>query len=332
MSQGWDQPNDDAETALPWSGVSDDIADQPTPAVESLLPEPLAGLDAGPESLDLAVDAGKAATTPADADPRPLLALADEPTPVRCDPTDLEPARSSGDAEALAVHSEAPRSAPAETWDPEKLASAFALSPAGHSPSATAVSPSVTDHWPQAMGDCLLPPAPSPVPAAPASTGGGWTIPLLCAGIALIAACVIIPLCDNNRHLAYERQRLKQELDYVMRQVDVNHDFLHEVSRDPTLAQRLAQRQMKVVREGTAVLQLQGEQGGNNVSPFLLVHVAPPPRLAPYRPLGGQLAQLCLNSKSQLYLLGTGLLLTAAGLVLGGTAPGAAPLDAEDEG
>src|SRR5690242_14281732 len=43
--------------------------------------------------------------------------------------------------------------------------------------------------------------------------GGGWTIPILCAGIALIACCVLIPQADANRRLIYERQMLKMDLE-----------------------------------------------------------------------------------------------------------------------
>ncbi len=269
MSQGWDQsniasepPGGEADPALPWSGISDDIADEPTPPVASIIPEPLRD-------------------GPMDADPRPLLALAAEPV-------------------TATSHESYPAARPDIS------------APREHSAS--------TDAFPDVCDD-----------ASPrlVSTGGGWTIPLLCAGIALIAACVIIPICDNNRRIAYERERLTQELANVTRQVDINHAFLREVSHDPTLAQRLAQRQMRFVRQGTSILPLDGEQGLSDVSPFLLVHVPPLPPLEPYKPLGGRFAQFCLQPKGQLYLLGTGLLLVAVGLVLGGTAPGTPPLETE---
>lgn len=269
MSHGWDQSNiapesgkADAEAMLPWSGISDDIANEPTPPVASIVPESVSDASA-------------------DADPRPLLALAGEPATTASDESRAAAARSVSEV-------------------PQPFA------PTGASASAC------DDARPQLV-----------------STGGGWTIPLLCAGIALIAVCVIIPICDNNRRIAYERERLNQELANVTRQVDINHDFLKEVSRDPTLAQRLAQRQMRFVRQGTSILPLDGEQGLSDVSPFLLVHVPPLPPLEPYKPLGGRFTQFCLQPKGQLYLLGTGLLLVAVGLVLGGTAPGTPPLETE---
>ena len=96
------------------------------------------------------------------------------------------------------------------------------------------------------------------------------------------------------------------------------------------LAERLAQRQMKMVREGTSVLELKnvhhanaswGGGGGaglrDSMSPYLLVSVPPPAPMPPYQPVGGTLARVCRHPKSQLYLTGVGLMLMACGLVLG---------------
>src|SRR5688572_19528474 len=109
--------------------------------------------------------------------------------------------------------------------------------------------------------------APTPAPglalqplanSAPRSRSDGWTIPLVCVGIGLIACCVIVPQTEANRRLVYEREKLKLDLRHVDRQIDVNDEFLRKLADDPTLAERLAQRQMKMVREGTNVLELRG--------------------------------------------------------------------------
>jgi hypothetical protein len=182
----------------------------------------------------------------------------------------------------------------------------------------------------------------SPVPAeplvlvdelGPAPRGGGWTFALLCAGVALVACTVLIPAADANRRLVYEREKLKLDLESVRKQVATNDDFLKRVADDPNLAERLAQRQMKIIRQGTRVLELKSQKKpasapgtavtaaagftADDMSPFHLVHVAPPPPLPPYQPVGGLLAGLCYNPHTRLYLTGIGLFLMAGGLVFG---------------
>lgn len=154
------------------------------------------------------------------------------------------------------------------------------------------------------------------------SRGAWWTIPLLCAGICLVACCVLIPQADTNRRLAYEAEKLKRDLEHIEKQTAVNEQFLKGLANDPNLAERLAQRQMKVVREGTNVLKLKGQGVRELMSPYVLVTVPPPPPLPEYKPLGGFFADLCRQPKSQLYMTGAGLLMIAAGLVCG-----AAPKD-----
>jgi hypothetical protein len=149
-----------------------------------------------------------------------------------------------------------------------------------------------------------------------ANVGSGWTIPLLCAGIALIAACMIIPAADENRRLVYEREKLERDLEQIDQQLHINNQFIKRVANDPNLFERLAQRQMKMVREGTSVLDL-GSATSHEMSPYELVHVPPPGPLPPYKPLGGRLAELCRNPRHNLYLTGGGLLLIASGLILG---------------
>lgn len=152
--------------------------------------------------------------------------------------------------------------------------------------------------------------------SVPPDSTGTWSIPLLCAGIAMIACCLLIPQADQNRRLTYERDRLKLDLAHVDNRIAVNQEFLKKVADDPNLAERLAQRQMKVIRQGTAILDLKGAPR-QEMSPFLLVAVPPPPPLPPYKPVGGRLATLCRSPRPRLYLLGAGLMLVAAGLVLG---------------
>lgn len=169
---------------------------------------------------------------------------------------------------------------------------------------------------PADAGDDLEPELEADEPLAP-SRSGAWTIPMLCAGLAIIACTLLIPQADANRRLAYEREKLKLDLQHIEKQIAVNDEFLHRLNDDATLAERLAQRQMKMVREGTSVLQIKGQSGRESMSPYLLVSVPPPAPMPPYQPVGGTFAALCRHPKSQLYLTGVGLMLVACGLVLG---------------
>lgn len=151
---------------------------------------------------------------------------------------------------------------------------------------------------------------------------GGWTMGLLLSGIAIIAACVLIPQGDETRKLMYEREKLRADLEQVEKQVATNDEFLKKVQTDPTLAERLAQRQMKLVPAGTKVLDVEdASPTKDDKSPFLIVSVPPPAPMPPYQPRGGYFSQLCRNGRSQLYMIGGGLMLVAAGLVLGASGP-----------
>jgi hypothetical protein len=160
---------------------------------------------------------------------------------------------------------------------------------------------------------------PSPTQQPPPERASAWTIPLLCAGIAVLACCLLIPAADDNRKLVWERERLKADLEQIQKQIDVNGRFLKSVADDPTLLERLAQRQMKMVREGTAVLALREDRPHGDMSPYLLLSVPPPQPLPEYRPVGGGFSNLCRHPRSRLFLMGGAMLLVACGLVLGST-------------
>ena len=146
-----------------------------------------------------------------------------------------------------------------------------------------------------------------------------WTIPVMCVGMAIIAACLIVPATETNRRMAYEQKRLKMDLEQIEKQMAVNEEFLHKVKDDPTLAQRLALRQMKMIRSGTTTLNLKDGPGmaDLNPSPFSILAVPPPPQLEPYQPRTGFLSKYCLDPKMQMYLIGAGLMMIAGGLIMG---------------
>ncbi|MFI5379790.1 MAG: hypothetical protein ACHRHE_10865 [Tepidisphaerales bacterium] len=150
-----------------------------------------------------------------------------------------------------------------------------------------------------------------------ATPGGGWTIMFLCAGIAVIAACILIPEADENQRLLWQAERLRLDLEHVQKEVATNEEFVKRVAEDPILQERLAQRQLKYVRQGTGVLDLGQKDELGSHSPFPLVSVPPAPALEPTRTVGGKFASLCRDSRSRLYLMGGALMLIALGLVLG---------------
>jgi hypothetical protein len=155
---------------------------------------------------------------------------------------------------------------------------------------------------------------------------GGWTVTVLCAGIAIIAACLLLPLVEVNHQLAWQKEKLGTDLEQIKQQVEVNAEFLRRVNDDPTLAERLARRQMKFIRQGSSILDLReartaaagADDSPQQASPFQLVMLPPPSPMPPYRPMGGALMSIVLNSRVRLYLIGFALLLMACGLVLGG--------------
>jgi hypothetical protein len=164
-------------------------------------------------------------------------------------------------------------------------------------------------------------------PPREAADSGAWTITILCAGLGLIAACLIIPQADANRRLVYEREQLRLDLQQVQKQASVNKEFLNKMEIDPQLTERLAQREMRAVEQGEAVVNV-GDNGSqsaqnaasaaNRMSRFALVNVPPPPKLEAYQPTGGSFAELCRNPSTHVYVLGMGMIMVAGGLVLGG--------------
>jgi len=160
--------------------------------------------------------------------------------------------------------------------------------------------------------------------------GGGWTVAILCVGMSLIAACAIIPQADANRKLVYEREVLRQDLKQIQSQVSVNHEFLSKLESDPQLTERLAQREMRAVPQGQTALILKSDGDSTptasvaaaRMSPFSILSVPPPAPLAPYKPVGGEFSELCRAPGSHGFVLGMGMIMIAAGLVLDGRASG----------
>jgi hypothetical protein len=151
----------------------------------------------------------------------------------------------------------------------------------------------------------------------PAQKSSLWPIPLMCVGMCLVAACVLLPQSEANKKLLAERAKLQRDLSYVQMQLSVNQEFLNRVGGDAGLAERLAQRQMQEIRQGSSVLELKGRREHPEISPFQLLSITPPPAPAAYVPPTGLVGQLCRSARKQLYATGLGMFLVAVGLVLG---------------
>ncbi|MBV8781515.1 MAG: hypothetical protein JO353_08970 [Phycisphaerae bacterium] len=161
----------------------------------------------------------------------------------------------------------------------------------------------------------------------PADVSSAWSIPLLCIGIAIIACCVLVPAANENRDLLLENAHLQADLTQINKQIAINEQFLKSVADNPTLLERLAERQMKLVRNGESVLKVQGEAAPQaQMSPFLLLNLPPPqmaPELAP--PRHAWISTIAQQPRIRLFAMGGALLLMATSLVLG-----AAPRRADD--
>jgi hypothetical protein len=144
-----------------------------------------------------------------------------------------------------------------------------------------------------------------------------WSLPLLCIGLGLIAVCVLVPAAEANKRLTADRDKLNRDLSYVESQLLANQEFLKIAGNDPEVAERLAQRQFRQIRQGTSVLELKGVDQSSGRSPFQMISVPPPPPVNEYQPLTGYLADICGDTRRQLYSVAMGMFLVAMALVLG---------------
>src|SRR3954463_8683592 len=77
--------------------------------------------------------------------------------------------------------------------------------------------------------------------AQPRTWSSAWSIPLMCLGLGVIAACMLVPQAEANKRLVAERDKLKRDLAYVDTQISVNDEFLKDVAGNAGVAERLAQ-------------------------------------------------------------------------------------------
>ena len=148
--------------------------------------------------------------------------------------------------------------------------------------------------------------------------GPAVAIPALCVGLAVLAACVLLPAVQENHRLADERAALASDLAAVGRQSAANEAFLSRVGRDAELDDRLAARRTRARQPGSeAVPDPAGAADEFGGSPFALMAVAAPADPTPARQPDWAVAW-AVHPAVRGWVLGGGLFLVAFGLVMGG--------------
>lgn len=325
-------PTESAITA----GESDPASIEPASAGEAQVPdEPLiTSVVATPEPSVAPVETVAAPTEASDPLTEPAVAMTDIPAPGPSRQpsdhatTEQPPVVVQEETPAPATVSAAPTADTTMIGEPVPMDSPDTQTSAGLDDGASPNAPTQTSGGELEAQEDRVSSAPVPAssPAEPPlqaaspqrPTGAWWTIPMICVGLAMVACALIVGQVEINRQAAWQRNKLKADLTYLQDQVKQNEEFLKLIQTDPTLAERMAQRQMKQVREGSAILEVPGLPHQNERNPFQLTTIPPPKRLKAYQPNGDLLTSLFADPQHALWAIGIGLMLVAAGLVLGG--------------
>jgi hypothetical protein len=146
---------------------------------------------------------------------------------------------------------------------------------------------------------------------------------MIAAGLAIVAAAMLLPLREENRQLTHDSLQLQREVDHLKRQIEVNRSFLSDIMTDPQLALRLAMRQNAPVETpGTRIDLGPGAKSPASQpfgqSPFQITYLPPPEPLPPYQSDLPRLAQAWFVDPSRRLLsIGVGVFFIAAGIILG---------------
>lgn len=146
-----------------------------------------------------------------------------------------------------------------------------------------------------------------------------WPVLMIVVGFATIAACVLVPLREENQLLAHDLANLQSQAKYVQDQVSANSAFLERVNNDPTLANRLLMRMTNKPIPGTAFLEAASEPVFAS-SPYEITRITPPaPSPAYQSTLPASIRSLFSDFRSRSILMCAGIFLVAAAVVLGST-------------
>lgn len=270
--------------------------------------DPVDALQVDPQDVD-ALSADPAAEPAPEADADGVIDLAAD-TPFEMIEDEYTPTPLVGDPIAAILASDDDGSVLPQTDD----AIAADASDVDSPESDIAVDPIPADEAPAETESAAAP----VLPPVPGRTGAWWTLPLIFAGVGVLACALLVPAADENRRAMYDLAKIERDVAYFERQSEVNREFLERVSSDPTLAERLAMRQLRMTREDAKIAPLPTQHEKYGMSPFALVTIDPPPAIPEYRPIGGLLGKWFSDAQRQMYFCGAGLLMIATGLICGG--------------
>ena len=95
---------------------------------------------------------------------------------------------------------------------------------------------------------------------------GGWVISLVCIGVAIIAACLLLPLAEENHQLAWQREKLKTDLTQIQQQVKVNEEFLGKIEKRPHVGRAIGPAADEIDPQRLEDFRVAGKWPGRNLT------------------------------------------------------------------
>lgn len=139
---------------------------------------------------------------------------------------------------------------------------------------------------------------------------------VLFSGLVVIGLAVLLPAREQNRKLEHEYAQMQTEVDFVNRQIEINRQFLDDVTHDPELVERLLMRQTNRTPEGKATLDLQATPANFSASPFGIMRLNSPPEPLPYQSDLPVWLEWTTTSSSRVIGISLGLFGIASALIL----------------